>query len=61
MNAKREAFFDMPMMFSLLILCGIMLFIFYAGNKRKSMDATFLQRDSVEVVISDKYNLTFSE
>lgn len=62
MEAKKEHFFDKPMMLTLLAVCCIVLFIFHADrNKLNDTDVTVMQRDTVEIVIQDSYSLTSSE
>lgn len=61
METKKKIFFDLPMVLSILTLCGIMTFICYADNKQRTNDTAVFQRDSVEVVVRDNGALTFSE
>lgn len=61
MKTKKEPFFDLPMKLSLLVICGIMLFIYYADNKQRNSDTAVFQRDSVEVVMRKKGKPSFSE
>lgn len=64
METRKEPFFDMPMMLSLLAVLFIVIFILYAGRNRNQTESGYAiaaQRDSVEVVVSENQSLTFSD
>lgn len=52
METRKEYLFDQPMILSLLAVCVIILFIWFAAkNKSSDIDKSLSQRDSVEVVV----------
>ena len=50
MKPVKESIFDKPMIYTLIILCIMVLFIGYVGKKKgKNEESSYVRRDSLEM------------